>query len=1164
MTDWEQYREVLWKLYLEEKKTVKEIKDHMETNYKFDRKVGQYQTQFRKWKLSGKNRKKDDWVSIWRKLERRKGKESAVYYNGILIPSPKVTKNVSRHVHPNDMLKLLTFPRSPSPENIIVCSPSSEFVSQPPFSFQSIHTERPMIDSIAGSSSLTTQQLYSANDLTFQNNQTVVLPDSRTWRNAFCVLNNVDLSDLPYFQIRDMLNSKDAKKWFQNCFVMDGNLLHNFWPDSSSPLPNQLLSESYYADIYTDMDPVWEASFQQPLHKPKPFGISFLQDTSLGHSSLIWEQRKTLMLTSVLANVPFLNDKEAQVLNEVLFGPPTIEAARRFVEIGVYLTSNGLGYQTKELIETVLWSIDWPVLRPILSLQAPSIQAFTERVFLHAITTMNIRVVTDLLQLRSIKATVISNGSALVSAVETSSCELVGLMLNAGASPNRDQEDSLPLTEARTVQVAQLLLEAGADINSAGTLYSLLSWEIAAGPAVAAATARRDAEVVRYLIEAGAGVNMTINGAVGQYSVLMLAVESGSIEILRILLQAGARPDQVSNARFGPRPKPRMTPLQRAVMMRELEAVQILVEYGANTNTPACGNSGTTALQAAISQGDIEMTKFLLVHGADVNVAGNGDAQFPRSVLTTAVEKNNLNLVRLILDAGANINIPSFGFYGCTALESATFRPHASDVRDLLLARGAQPNAQPNKKYRLIQLREAVLTKNVDRVKMLLGTGITIDMDTFQVPSRSPGSPHSRSILQDAVMSGSDIFHLLFDMIKTCGEEIDFHPILVEATLARNADILTTLLDADADINSKSCRAGELIGTPLMFAVGNNDLATVQFLYRRGADINMVVEGFHCDLHHDASTALQISLFASQNLRENSFENFYFLRDLRATINAPIAQHGGLSELAFAVETGDLAIVQGLLNSNADINSLPAERFGRTALQAAASLYSPNIDLVRLLLQRGADVNAPPAPHNGITALAAAAEQGSYYVALILLKAGADVNAECAPHGSKTTALQLAASAARLDMVHLLLKAGADLHLPKDMRYIRAANKARGMGHIAIATMLENWKAEDALVDAITTTQNLSTGLEMTSNRNGDRDIVGLNSMVGNLLNTNTNTNYVLSSGPGFGNTTSATTQLETLSGPSDSALQTRTTPHSSISLELDETHVGTGYPFGV
>lgn len=52
-----------------------------------------------------KNMKKNDWLYVARKIDRRKksGKsENAVYLHGSRLPPSKVKKEISRQVHPNE------------------------------------------------------------------------------------------------------------------------------------------------------------------------------------------------------------------------------------------------------------------------------------------------------------------------------------------------------------------------------------------------------------------------------------------------------------------------------------------------------------------------------------------------------------------------------------------------------------------------------------------------------------------------------------------------------------------------------------------------------------------------------------------------------------------------------------------------------------------------------------------------------------------------------------------------------------------------------------------------------------------------------------------------------------------------------------------------------
>ncbi|KAI1361895.1 hypothetical protein F5Y08DRAFT_313503 [Xylaria arbuscula] len=127
--------------------------------------------------------------------------------------------------------------------------------------------------------------------------------------------------------------------------------------------------------------------------------------------------------------------------------------------------------------------------------------------------------------------------------------------------------------------------------------------------------------------------------------------------------------------------------------------------------------------------------------------------------------------------------------------------------------------------------------------------------------------------------------------------------------------------------------------------------------------------------------------------------------------------------LQAAANVGSLHWVEALIERGANVNQ-PAQGFrGRTALQAACE-NGEDIDLIRLLLIRGANVNAPPSPETGLTAFQAAAMRGDFEIVLLLLDHGADINAPPSAQ-SGYCALDGAAACELLDMVQFLLDLGA-------------------------------------------------------------------------------------------------------------------------------------------
>jgi hypothetical protein len=96
------------------------------------------------------------------------------------------------------------------------------------------------------------------------------------------------------------------------------------------------------------------------------------------------------------------------------------------------------------------------------------------------------------------------------------------------------------------------------------------------------------------------------------------------------------------------------------------------------------------ALYKAAGSGDIATVKALLDQGTDVNEKGGGGILNDSNALDVASAMGHTDVVRLLLDRGANVDKAS-GNMGWTPLSSAAYKGH-TDIVQLLIERGADIN----------------------------------------------------------------------------------------------------------------------------------------------------------------------------------------------------------------------------------------------------------------------------------------------------------------------------------------------------------------------------------------------------------------------------------------------------------------------------------------
>jgi ankyrin repeat protein len=155
---------------------------------------------------------------------------------------------------------------------------------------------------------------------------------------------------------------------------------------------------------------------------------------------------------------------------------------------------------------------------------------------------------------------------------------------------------------------------------------------------------------------------------------LMTSAAVGSLEAMTLLLDKGA--DVNARNGFG------ATALIWAAT--DLAKVQLLTSRGADVNLAS--KTGRTAMfVAAMSEPSASIVRYLVSKGARLEAR---DA-FQNTALTAATMGNDLDTIRLMVDAGIDVN--AAGVTGVTPLLGATYHGNAAAVK-LLLEKGARTN----------------------------------------------------------------------------------------------------------------------------------------------------------------------------------------------------------------------------------------------------------------------------------------------------------------------------------------------------------------------------------------------------------------------------------------------------------------------------------------
>jgi ankyrin repeat protein len=431
--------------------------------------------------------------------------------------------------------------------------------------------------------------------------------------------------------------------------------------------------------------------------------------------------------------------------------------------------------------------------------------------------------------------------------------KLVELLCKKGVPLEISEYPPDIFTKAEDVPMLRLLLEAGADperIIEDGTV----------GFPLILAAERGSLEAVQLLLEHGARVDLYVPIKGG--SALQAATAYGHYDIVNALLLPRFRADidVPSNPKYRPLldkafrdahcdvalaiQRAARTPIQIAAATNNLEMVRLLQSYGAHLNSrPIDGchqelleteplkpeaeeYSVLTALQYAVANGNTQLVSLLLSSGAYPDLRGHVFGDTP---LQMSARLGNEDLLRILLDYGAEVNAPPKRFKGRTALQGVA---EIGDLKiaELLAGWGADVNAPLGHNQGMTAIQAAALGGNRQLFEFLLSEGA----DFNAMPAPIGGL----TTLQAAATGGqADIITRLFtlvtsrDSVAPRGKRTALQAVIRH----KNQALLEALVDHGADINSP---ASESSGTALQEALKHRWLGGVRYLLARGADVN--------------------------------------------------------------------------------------------------------------------------------------------------------------------------------------------------------------------------------------------------------------------------------------------------------------------------------------
>lgn len=401
-----------------------------------------------------------------------------------------------------------------------------------------------------------------------------------------------------------------------------------------------------------------------------------------------------------------------------------------------------------------------------------------------------------------------------------------------------------------------------------------------------------------------------------------------------------------------------------AIEHRRFEFIKlILASRPESERTKSFKGTVTSRLCTAAWKGETGLLRDYIAAGNDINLV---DETWSGSPLHQAAAAGNRDLVRMLLDAGAKVNLNCKGW---TALHAAAWHGDR-EIVEMLLAAGAEIDMAQSWGWRPIH--NALWQNHFEIVRLLeergaksdawLAAGMGRTDEALRLIEQLKGKPPVDGpppVFWAARCGRLDTLKKLWKDDSLVRVELDheFHQLqgatlLHVAAEAGQVEVMRWLIERGAPISAAGATATDhwLSGmTPLHMAAAAGQIEAAKVLFDAGMNIEGTTQksSLSGGPTHSAYTPLLVAV------AEGKKEMVEFLLDRGADIEA--AATAQATALSIAASQGHRKLCELLLARGAKING---KTDGNPLLAAVGSCWRRDPEIVAFLLDHGADVNA--------------------------------------------------------------------------------------------------------------------------------------------------------------------------------------------------------------